>query len=101
MKYILAIVLIASLAIGMAGFSGVGHHTDVSSMNCAAVCLQAMRPVVTGALIAAIVVLFAIFETFAAFFDTITSKHFDTRFHTRFRSRFDRWFSLLEHSPTA
>ncbi len=60
-----------------------------------------MQPIATAALIAVIVLLFAIFESTAVIFDTTYSQRFDTRPRTRFRTQFDHWFSLLEHSPTA
>lgn len=101
MRRSLAIIaLFAFIAMGMAGF-GVAHHGDFNSVNCALTCIREMQPIATVALIAVIVLLFAIFESTAVIFDTGFSQSFDTRPRTRFRTQIDRWFSLLEHSPTA
>lgn len=101
MRQTIAIIaLVAFITMGMAGISGM-QHDGGDAMTCAATCLGAMRPVVTSALIAVMVVLFILFETSTIIFDTGFSQRFDTRPRTRFRHRFTRWFSLLEHSPTA
>ena len=100
MKQTLAIIaLFAFIVMGMAGVVG-AHHGDFNSVSCAFTCIREMRPITTVALIAVIVLLFAIFESFSLTAPYFFSKHFSIFRRSRFRSRFDRWFSLLEHSPT-
>ena len=95
------IALVAFLAMGMAVFAVGVHHSDTGSVNCVAICIQAMRPLATAALIAVVVLIFAIFESFSVSFFNFTPERFTPFRHSLFRTQFTRWFSLLEHSPTA
>ena len=102
MKQILAIIaLFALLATGVGVFVDNAHHGDISSFNCLATCIREIRPVATAALIAVIILLFAIFETTGVVFTTTFSQRLDTHPRTRYRTQFDRWFSFLERSQTA
>lgn len=101
MKQMLAIIVIfVFLAMDMAAVAGM-HHGAFDSLSCAAICLGAMHPLATAALIAVIVLFFAVFESFSVSFPHFSSEHFNTFRYSLFRTQFTRWFSLLEHSPTA
>lgn len=100
MKRLLSLVLILSFLGILVPFFLIGHHGDVDSINCVVVCISTMKPVVTAAIITLVVAIVAIFEVFAVAFATESSPRVDTPYQ-RFRARFTRWFSLLEHSPTA
>lgn len=99
----MALVLgIGILTSALLGFSGM-HHDTVDPNACAAVCLQAVRPIVTEALLIVALLLLIFFEAAGDlnFHTHVFSRPIGDAPGIRFRQKFTHWFSLLEHSPTA
>ncbi len=103
-SFITSLLIISLVGIAVFGLFIMPHHASSDMSSCVAVCLRSFQPVVYSALAVVATVFLLLFTTIAGTMDfhilSARSPIGDSPC-AAFRKKFVRWFSLLEHSPTA
>lgn len=102
-KTLTILTLISFGTMAVLGFSGL-HHGGADQNTCVAMCLRTFHPFAGAALAVIAFVLALYFEIIAGKRSSIArgiSYRMGESPGARLRLQFIRWFSLLEHSPTA